>query len=84
MVVTYLHIFEQILNTFERLVLKCYMQDICKKRLQIQLFSYLCSVKAEFGKICTVSFPIVFVTVFRIPLLYEEKNFMAAYQFQSY
>ena len=51
------------------------MQDICEKRLQIQLLSYLCTVKAEFGKICTVSFPIVFVTVFTIPL-YEEKNFI--------
>ena len=69
--------------TFDRLVSKCYMQDICEKRLQIQLLSYLCSVKAEFGKICTVSFSIVFVTVFRIPL-YEEWNFMPAYQFQSY
>ena len=59
------------------------MQDICEKRLQIQLLSYLCSVKGEFGKICTVSFPIVFVTVFRIPL-YEEQNFTPAYQFQSY
>ena len=59
--------------TFERLVSKCYMQDICEKRLQIQLLSNLCSVNAEFGKICTVSCPIVFVTVFRI-LLYEEQN----------
>ena len=32
--------------------------------LQIQLLSYfICSVKAEFGKIFTVSFPTVFVTV---------------------
>ena len=60
--------------TFERLVSKCYMQDICEKRLQIQLLSYLCSVKAEFGKICTVSFPIVFVTVFRIPLWWWTKH----------
>ena len=50
--------------TFEHLVSKCYMQDICEKRLQIQLLSYfICSVKAEFGKIFTVSFPIVFLTV---------------------
>ena len=78
MVVTYLHIFEQILNTSllpgyisNWVTFHLNMQDICEKRLQIQLLSYLCSVKAEFGKIYTVSFPIVFVTVFRIPL-YEE------------
>ena len=74
------------MNTSTGLHLNAWFQNVIWKtfvRKGYKYNYYPTYVKAEFGKICTVSFPIVFVTVFTIPL-YEEKNFMPAYQFQSY